>query len=277
MPDTLELQQKITEEMHETLHRAKELAVGKDIEGALKEIEAMVKNFESSKAFTDVEGVKYFSFREQMEMLIYLNENEPKTKVESVMTPISSLYQNYGYCLIDTNRLAEAAAALDKAMEWNPIDPDCAFERAEICKIESDMEDFKERTVAIFPHAYRNTHLARCYRNLGYYFVEMNKWHEAVGCYVLSMSFATDKEKEIARQELYYISKTLGRELMAPPPEYLIKYAKDNGFPIGPDRRLVAMAKHYAKEMSDQGNANMAKYFGDIAEELGSWMAGKKN
>ena len=45
MPDTLELQQKITEEMHETLHKAKELAVGNDIEGALKGIEAMVKKF----------------------------------------------------------------------------------------------------------------------------------------------------------------------------------------------------------------------------------------
>ena len=73
-----------------------------------------------------------------------------------------------------------------------------------------DLNNFFRLTVDAFKIAFRPQHVARCYRNLGYYFVEKELYSEAIACYLLSLQF--EKDALQVQSELYYInSKTDGK------------------------------------------------------------------
>ena len=94
--------------------------------------------------------------------------------------------------LIDLQRPKDAEAALAKAMHWNPACAQIAFERAETCKLQGDMEGFFRLTLDTFKYAFSPKQVARYFRNLGFYFTEKGLWEESVACHTLVASRSMD-------------------------------------------------------------------------------------
>ncbi|MGF2565359.1 hypothetical protein ACQUWZ_25950, partial [Ralstonia pseudosolanacearum] len=85
-------------------------------------------------------------------------------------------------------------------MRWNPASVDIAIERAEACKLQGKLEDFFKITLDSFKYAFRPKQVARCFRNLGFYFAEKTMWRESAACLKLSIQF--DRESEMAFSEI---------------------------------------------------------------------------
>ena len=139
-------------------------------------------------------------------------------------------------------------------------------EYIETFKMTGDLEQFRTLTTEAFRNVFRPGPLARCYRNLGYYFVEKKLWPEATACYMLSLQY--DNESQNAQSELYYISSATGAKIEPPTPAQLSKYSEQYGIPLAPDRDVLGLSYSYGKHFYEQGNKDMARYFLGICYDL---------
>lgn len=155
---------------------------------------------------------------------------------------------------------------MEKAVRWNPTNATIAFEYAESFKIIGDLERFYEISKGIFKYAFRSADVARCYRNLAFYFVENELWSEAIGCNIMSLQY--DKESKNAQSELYYIQQKTHGQIKEPSLDDMKEYGKKYGFPIGADNDVLGMAYAYGKHFFDQKEEEPARYFFTILYNL---------
>ena len=107
-------------------------------------------------------------------------------------------------------------------MRWNPANCTIAFEYIETFKVEKQLEEFYELTKKQFKYAYKAQDVGRCFRNLGYYYIEKNEYSIAATCYVVSKLY--DCENQFADSQLYYIEHTAPDGYEVPTVELLKKY-----------------------------------------------------
>ena len=179
--------------------------------------------------------------------------------------PLADLYLNLGVVLFELEEFDAAEEVLKKAARWNPITPNITFEHAEIFKKRGDMDTFYRMTTDVFPRAYTSKFVARCYRNLGYYFVEKKLWKVAAGCYLLSNHYEQNKQ---AQSELWYIQQEAGAEFSLPSLEEIEQYAEEYHFPLGADEDVVGIAIEFGRHAAQDGQKEIAKYFLGIAYDL---------
>ena len=151
----------------------------KNYDTALKLMESMVQKYEEMDMFANDAVSEYFCFREPMEEILYRQYNEPEKDLRQAQIDYAALYLQYGSLLVDMKRIDDAAAALEKAKRWNPANAKIAFEHAETFKMRGMIDEFARLTKEIFKYAYRPEDLARCYRNMAYYFVEIKEYKVA--------------------------------------------------------------------------------------------------
>ena len=256
----------LTQEINEILTQAVDLCQQEQAEDAAQKLKAEIEKLEGLNLYSDGQA-DYYDFNTLMEMVMFQNQH-PQVKVADVEEPLNRLYAMYGSVLLELGQLDEAEEALAIAMDWNPMSADIAFEHAEIFKQRKDWEQFKELTTAIFPIAYKRREIAHAYRNLGYYFVEKQLWDEAVGCYLLSMSFADAEGRFQAETELKYIHDETEGTAQRPSIGALASYGRKYQFPIGPDGKIIEVAMQYGKTMLANKKYEHAVYFLDIAYKL---------
>ncbi len=139
------------------------------------------------------------------------------------------------------------------------------MEYIETFKMEGNMDKAFELTVEAFKIAIHSDQVARCYRNLGYIFVEKKLYPEAVACYVTGDQF--EKDAKQTQSELYYIQQVTG-QTFNPSMKDLGEYSEKYGFPIGADREVVDLAYYYGKQFLESKEYEGAKYCLGIAYEL---------
>ena len=194
----------LTMEIKNTIQQALDFCEKKKIEQAGSVLKSEVERVEALN-LRAADGKECYSFNTLMEMELFKSLRPDLAPVTSIEEPLNRLYAMYGSVLLELGKLDEAEEALAIAMDWTPVSADIAFEHAEVFKQKKDLETFKKLTAAIFSIAYKRRELAHCYRNIGYYFVEKQYYEEAVGSYLLSMSFADAEGRYQAEQELKYI------------------------------------------------------------------------
>ncbi len=230
----------------------------KNYDKALKLIEGMVRKYEEMDMFANDAISEYFCFREPMEEILYHEYNEPKKDSRRAPVDFAELYLQYGILLFDMKRIDDAAAALEKAKRWNPVNAKIAFEYAETFKVRGMIEDFANSTKDIFKYAYRPEDLARCYRNMAYYFIEIKEYRVAVCCLLYSGRF---QKSEMVLSELYYISRMTG-EMYQPTDEELNELFEKHDIPTGPAVEMLKIAYTYGRHFREQGDdASTAYYF----------------
>ena len=86
-------------------------------------------------------------------------------------------------------------------------------------------------------------------------------WDEAVGCYLLSMSFADAEGRYQAELELKYIHEETEGQAQRPSIGAMRSYGEKYGFPIGPDAKIIETAMQYGKAMLANKKYEHANYF----------------
>ena len=172
--------------------------------------------------------------------------------------PYTVIYSLYGSLLVEMKRLEEARAALEKGLRWNPMHFGMMSEYMETYKMQGDMDEFFRLTVQAFKIAIHRPQLARCYRNLGYYFIEKELYPEAKACYFMSLHYEPDSKQ--ASSELYAIHMATDGKLPDPTAKDLGRYSVQYGFPLGPDENTYSVGCNYGKYFMEQGNKEAALY-----------------
>lgn len=257
----------LTEEINGVIAAALELCEQKKNKQAAEKLAAEIARVEKLNLYNDG-AADYYDFNTLMEMVMLQSQHPELKRIADIEEPLNRLYAMYGSVLLELGELDRAQEALEVAMDWNPMSADIAFEYTEVFKQKKDLEAMKRRTIAIFPIAYKRREIARCYRNLGYYFVEKQMWDEAVGTYLLSMTFAEAEGRYSAEQELKYIYDETQGEATRPSLGAMRSYGEKYGFPIGPDVKIIETAMLYGKTMLANKKYQHAAYFLDIAYKL---------
>lgn len=228
--------------------------------------EALVKKVDKLHLFENDEVSEYYTFDELFEEILYTCYKEPKREIRRAEIPYSSIYLQHGSLMVEQKRYLEARESLEKARRWNPASTDIAFEYMETFKVRREFDQFRELTLMAFDYAFTREALARCYRNLGYYFIERELYKEAMACYLLSMEY--DKENQYGMSELYYIQQKTGKKLEEPTEKELYEYAEKYKFPIGPSGDVLGIAIAHGKLFLENDNIEAAKYCFEIVYEL---------
>ena len=257
----------LTREINTVIQQAVELCDNKNSEEAISLLKKEIERVEQLNLYADG-NADYYDFNTLMEMVMFQSRHPEIQPVADIEEPLNRLYAMYGSVLLDQGELDKAEIALSVAMDWNPMSADIAFEHAEVFKQKKDMEKFKQLTVSIFPICYKRREIAHAYRNLGYYFVEKQMWDEAVGCYLLSMTFAEAEGRFLAENELKYIYDETKGEASRPSLGAMRSFGQKYDFPIGPDSKVIETAMLYGKTMMANKKYQHAAYFLDIAYKL---------
>ena len=239
-----------------------------DFGKALSLMEVLVRKIDKMDLFADDTVSEYHTFSESFKEILYQYRNKPKKALRQAQLPYSDIYALHGSILFELKRYDDARQALLKAIRWNPVNAPIAFEYAETYKVTGEMDKYFSLTIDIMVLVFRPKDLARCYRNLGYYFVEKELLNVAVVCLMLSLQY--DKESKIAQSELYYIQRKSGGEQILPSDEQFNEYASQYGFPIGASSDVLRLAYAYGKHFLDNKAFDNARYFPDIVYGLTS-------
>lgn len=257
----------LTEEINAAIAKALDLCEKKENKSAAAELKAEIERVEKLNLYQDGQA-DYYDFNTLMEMVMFQRKHPELKRLVDIEEPLNKLYAMYGSILLELGELDRAQEALEIAMDWNPMSADIAFEYAEVFKQRKDFEGMKKATVEIFTIAYKRHEIARCYRNIGYYFIEKQLWDEAVGSYLLSMTFAEAEGRYSAEQELKYIYDETNGEANRPSLGAMRSYSQKYNFPIGPDSNIIETALLYGKTMLANKKYQHAAYFLDIAYKL---------
>ena len=237
----------------------------KDYDKALKMAEDLVSKIESMNLFQDDKVSEYHLFDELFEEILYRHYNNPTKNLRRAEFPYTEIYLLYGGLLVELKRLEDARKALNKGLRWNPMNFSIMSEYIETFKLEGNMEKFFQTTLDAFKIAIHAPQVARCFRNLGYYFAEMKLYPEAVATLLLSTRF--DKGSKQVQSELYYISQVAG-DIKEPAYEEFKAFSEKYGFPLGADKDVLGLAYAYGKNALDEGEKEWGKYFLTILYEL---------
>lgn len=238
----------------------------KKYEEALALIEGLIGKFEETNLFSDDQVSEYHCFNEFFEEALYEYHAEPSKELRRATYPLDVIYTQYGSLLVDLNRPKDAEAALNKALRWNPADAQIMFERAETRKLQGDMYGFFQMSLDAFKYAFRPKQVARCFRNLGFYFTEKELWEESVACHTMSLQF--DKESNLAMSELYYIQQKAGKVIQPPKMDRFREISEQYGFPVGADKDVLGLSYNYGKHFAEQGSTAAARYCWEITYGL---------
>lgn len=233
---------------------------------ALNLMEGLMEKVEALPMFRDDEVSTYFTFEEPFEEILYTITRKPEKTVRQASIPFAEIYFLYGNILFEVGRYEDARAALEKAMRWNPMSARIAFEHAETYKIIGDIDKTEQLTKEIFKIAFKPALLARCYRNLGYIFIEKQKLREAIACYYLSLQYEPDSKQ--AQSELYYINQQYGVDIDPPTMQGMKDTAKAAQFPLGPDEDILGIAYTLGKQCLDEKKYDLAEYLLQILYDL---------
>lgn len=230
---------------------------------ALKKIQRLIARCEATGMSKDDQVSEYFDFKEVFEEILYHQISQSEKEIRVAQIKYAEMYLLSGSLLFEMKRYAAAAEALEEAMQWNPTNAQIAFEHAEIFKVRGMLKEYSNATRKIFKIAFRPNDLARCYRNLGYYYVEQEDWQTAACCEAFSLQF---EKAELAQSELFYIATKAKTVDIAPDVEMIRTCFEKQDIPFGPDPVVITLAYQLTKQSIAQGEKKAAEYFIDIVQ-----------
>ena len=180
-------------------------------ETPLHELDKFMETFPGM--FEDDRVSEYHFFTNPLEELIFLKYIGLKKELRYIPDnkPLLDLYYVYGFLLLESKQYEKAEEYLKKAIKINPVSARIILELTEIYKVHTyTFNEFIIRTSDALKYAYYPQDVARCYRNLGYYYVEENDFRTALALYIYSMEF---EASPLAYAEIKYIQSRSKVEL----------------------------------------------------------------
>ena len=245
-----------------------EFQIGKkNFDKALTMLEAMVNKFEKSKLYQDDSVNEYHHFNNSLELFLY-SLSKPAKQIRQVQEDFVHPYVLYGFVLLELKQYDKARNALEKALKWNPVKVSTIFELAEIYKIEKKWEKYLEFTNICFGYVYTSQDLARCYRNLGYYYVEQKEYDLASNLYYYSLGL--DKS-QMAQSQLAFIFVTTGKQFSPPSVKEAQRVLESHKIPLWFNNAVIMIASNLATNAEEVQNIDEAIfYYGILYDITGS-------
>ena len=159
-------------------------------ETPLKKLDEFMATFPGM--FEDDKVSEYHFFTNPLEELIFRKYIGAKKEVRYIPDnqPLLDLYYVYGFLLLEDKQYEKAEEYLKKAIRINPVSARIILELTEIYKVHTyTFNEYVIRTSDALKYAYYPQDIARCYRNLGYYYVEENQLETALALYLYSMEY----------------------------------------------------------------------------------------
>lgn len=192
----------------------------------------------TSGMFKEDAECKYLCFENFIEKAIYDLKYNPEKTIRKPTYNYAMIYYMYGYCLLENKKMAEAEQALLTAHRWNPVSSQIMFELAEIYKIAEQYPLFLSWTRKAMECTYSAHDLARAYRNLGYYYIDMKEYTLAADLFYFSMYF---EESQMARSELFYIGQLTGEMPKQSDIQAFRSALEAKKIPFGPDGEIISL------------------------------------
>ncbi|MBR2556842.1 MAG: hypothetical protein IKE95_00505 [Methanobrevibacter sp.] len=235
-----------------------------ELEKALDKMDSFMETF--IPMYEDDEISEYHSFTNPLEEVLFDTyvdaKKEPRYIPDS--QPYTDLYYIYGYLLVENNRLDEAEENLKHALKINPVSARIILELSEIYKIKTPtFNKFFMYTTQALTYAYYPADIARCYRNLGHYYIEEDQLDVAEALFKYSLTWELSP---MAYSELQYIKTKNGDILLTD--DECIEIIKKKNIPVEPNPFILKTLDELARDYEDKYYLNQSLYFYRIIYNL---------
>lgn len=236
---------KETDDINKKLNEASSYISGKDkdFEKAKSILLDLIKE---TNSYDDDSETDYYNFNDVIDFVLYTRINKPSKNIKWIGTPFSNAYNCLAYIYNEEKKYDEALKMVEKSIKWNPMSLYPLFEKCETYKMQKNWEEFKKTTESLYDKIYNASDLAHYYRNLGFYYIEMNDLNLAYALYSAAIKFEKSKS---AYSEMLYINQQLNRDDYQMSSEEGLKLLNDNNIQFGiKQENLNRLTEIYSNE-----------------------------
>ena len=229
-----------------------------------EELNAFMETF--SEMFEDDKVSEYHYFTNPLEDLIFRKYIGAEKELRYIPDnqPLLDLYYVYGFLLLENQEYDKAEEYLKKAIRINPVSARIILELTEIYKVHTyTYNEYFIRTCDALKYSYYPQDIARCYRNLGNYYLQENQMKTALALYIYSMEF---EASPLAYTEIKYIqSKNDNMELTL---NECIEIIESKNIQLGVNPFIIETLNELIKEYEKNKLYNQALYFMELQFDL---------
>ena len=233
-------------------------------ETPLEELNAFMETF--PEMFEDDKVSEYHYFTNPLEDLIFRKYIGPKKELRYIPDnqPLLDRYYVYGFLLLENQEYDKAEEYLKKAIRINPVSARIILELTEIYKVHTyTYNEYFIRTCDALKYSYYPQDIARCYRNLGNYYLQENQMKTALALYIYSMEF---EASPLAYTEIKYIqSKNDNMELTL---NECIEIIEGKNIQLGVNPFIIETLNELIREYEKNKLYNQALYFMELQFDL---------
>lgn len=230
---------------------------------ALDKLDKFIETFRPP--FEDDKVSEYHFFTNPLEEILFNTYVGAEKEVRLIPDnqPLLDLYYIYGFLLLETQQFDKAEEYLKKAIRINPISSRIILELSEIYKIHTyTYNKYYIYTTNALQYAYYPQDIARCYRNLGTYYIQENQMKTALALFTYSMEFDLSP---LAYSEITYIKSKNNIELTL---EESMELIKNKNIQIGANPLILDTLESLAQEYEENMLLNQSVYFYELLYNL---------
>ena len=233
-------------------------------ETALEKLDRFMESF--TPVFEDDAFNEYHFFTNPLEEIIFNTYIGSEKEIRYIPNnqPLLDLYYIYGFLLLEAQNFDKSEEYLKKAIKINPVSSRIILELCEIYKVHTyTYNKFYMFTTNALQYAYYPQDLGRCYRNLGYYYIEENQMETALALFIYSMEYDLSP---LAYREITYIqSKNKDLDLTL---DECIEIIGSKNIQIGPNPLVLETLYELSYEYEKNKLFSQASYFYNLIYEL---------
>ena len=230
----------------------------------LEKLNAFMETF--PEMFEDDRVSEYHYFTNPLEDLIFRKYIGPEKELRYIPDnqPLLDLYYVYGFLLLENQEYDKAEEYLKKAIRINPVSARIILELTEIYKVHTyTYNEYFIRTCDALKYSYYPQDIARCYRNLGNYYLQEDQMRTALALYIYSMEF---EASPLAYTEIKYIqSKNDNMELTL---NECIEIIEGKNIQLGVNPFIIETLNELIREYEKNKLYNQALYFMELQFDL---------
>ncbi|WP_405308716.1 hypothetical protein [Methanobrevibacter sp.] len=231
---------------------------------ALKKLDKFIDEYKSP--FENDDDTEYHFFTNTLEELIFMRYIGSKKEIKYIPTnqPVLDLYYIYGFLLLEDNQFEKSEKYLKKAIKINPVSSRVILELSEIYKIHTYTYNKYYMLVSdALKYAYYPQDIARCYRQLGFYYIEENQMEIALALFIYSMEYELSPQ---AYSEINYIqSKNSELKLNL---DECINIIKNKNIQLGVNPFVLDTLYELTDEYENNHLYSQSKYYYEIIYDL---------
>lgn len=234
-----------------------------DYKTSLEKLDKFMESF--YPMFEDDKVSEYHFFTNPLEEILFYTYvgAEKDVRIIPDNQPLLDLYYIYGFVLLENQQLEKAEDYLKKAIKINPVSSRVILELCEIYKQHTyNYNKYVMYTTEALQYAYYPQDIARCYRNLGTYYIEENQLETALALFKYSMEYDLSP---LAYKDIVYIQSKSKLDLSI---EECEKIIKNKNIQLGPNPLVVETLNALSMEYEENKLYSQAIYFYNLLYAL---------